>query len=178
MSGNLLSRLDRDLGECGRTLRFQRAQHSGGSGGDLRAETEGPGEQNAVRRGDCLHGIDRAAPLIDLLVRVADVDNRALDLPQHAEQDGVDVLSFVHQDVVRLRPWSGKSPQLEVAVMAERKPTLAQLHRLPDRLDMPRCLPRQNSRKPLEGAFRADPAAPHAEAGAPLPSSAESAGVP
>ena len=53
-----------------RALRLQRAQHSGGSGGDLRAETEGPGEQNAVRRGDCLHGIDRAAPLIDLLVWV------------------------------------------------------------------------------------------------------------
>src|SRR5260370_34845890 len=90
--------------------------------------------------GHVIHGIYRSAPLIDLLVRIANIDHRAFHPAEDSKDNGIQVLGFIHHDVVHLGPWSGKCPEFEIAIMAKRQTRSLVPHCIPDRLSLSYCL--------------------------------------
>lgn len=61
---------------------------------------------------DLIHGIDRAAPLINLLVPVPHVNDLAGLIPQNAEHDLVRVLRLIQKDIVGGESRTAQRPEL------------------------------------------------------------------
>src|SRR5258708_18199872 len=90
-----------------------------------------------------IHGIHSSPPLIDLVVRIANIDHRAFHPAEDSKDNGIQVLGFIHHDVVHLGPWSGKCPEFEIAIMAKRQTRSLVPHCIPDRLSVSYGLKRE-----------------------------------
>ena len=83
-------------------------------------------------RVDLFHCVHGPAPLINLLVWVAHVDDLAFSMIEHVQQNRVQILCFIDHDVIRLGLGPRKRPQLQLAVMTKRQASRAIEHGRPE----------------------------------------------